>query len=273
MLHRQHASSAARTATATKWLIGGNAARVGYLEGHDACIVFLKGCKLGVDIDVENIFIGLLIVLALVSLAYTQLEHLRKVKSQRGALFDQVQHLLDDVSLAQDSINYPTLRGSYLGYPIKLEPIVDTTVFRKLPVLWLLVTYYRPLPIASPVDILLRPTGSEFFSPNATYVHSMAPGSEWPEHIRVSSPAPAKAPPLSVFRPFVPFISDPLTKEVLVTSKGIRVVHQIAEGDQTHYRVTRGVELDTTAFTAARLRSLLLTLREISDALAVKPNL
>lgn len=220
----------------------------------------------------EGILVGSIVVLALAGLTYIQRTHLRGVKSQRGSLFDQTKHLFDDVRLTQDSINYPTLHGFYLGYPIKLEPIVDTTVFRKLPVLWLLITYYRPLPVASPVDILLRPTGSEFFSPNSTYAHEVVPGVEWPEHIRISSPTPSKAPPLSLFRPFVPFISDPLTKEVLVTSRGIRVVYQLAEGSQAHYRVTRGVELDTAAFTPARLRSLLAVLLEMSNTLAADYN-
>lgn len=221
----------------------------------------------------EGIFIGSLVVLALVSLAYMQLAHVRGVKYQRGALFDQTKHLFDNVKLTQDGINYPTLNGSYQGYPIKLEPIVDTTVFRKLPVLWLLVTYYRPLPVSSPLDILLRPVGSEFFSPNSNFEHDIVPSADWPEHIRVGSPTPSKAPPLSVFQPFVPFISDPLTKEVLVTSKGIRVVHQMAEGSQTHYRVTRGVELDTATFTPARLRSLLGVLLAMSNALAFEHDI
>jgi len=139
----------------------------------------------------ETTFVSLLVVIALVSLGYIQLNHVRRIKSQRGSLFDQTKHLFNDVRLTQDGINYPTLRGTYLGYPIKLEPIVDTTVFRKLPVLWLLISYYRPLPVASPVDILLRPTGSEFFSPNSTYAHDVVPGVEWPEHIRISSPTPS----------------------------------------------------------------------------------
>lgn len=221
---------------------------------------------------VEGIIIIFFVVLALALLGYMQIGHVRRVKHQRGALFDQTKHLFNDVRLTQDGINYPTLKGFYRGYPIKLEPIVDTTVFRKLPVLWLLITYYRPLPVSAPLDILLRPVGSEFFSPNSNFEHNINPGADWPEHIRVGSPAPSKAPPLSVFKPFVPFISDPLTKEVLVTSKGIRVVHQMAEGSQTHYRVTRGVELDTATFTPMRLRSLLTVLLEMSNALAADYN-
>ncbi len=219
-----------------------------------------------------GIFIGSLVVLALAVLICMQLAHVRKVKFQRGALFDQTKHLFDDVKLIQDGINYPILKGRYRGYPIKLEPIVDAIAFRKLPVLWLLVTYHRPLPVTSPLDILLRPMGSEFFSPNSNFAHDIVPGVDWPEHIRISSPTPSKAPALSTLQPFVSFIADPLTKEVLITSKGVRVVHQIAEGSQAHYRVTRRAELDTTAFTSARLIPLLTVLLEMSDALAVQQD-
>jgi hypothetical protein len=219
-------------------------------------------------VGVDTIFLASLVVLALVMLSCIQLGHAREVRARRGSLFDQTKHLFDDVTLTQDSLNYPTLEGTYLGYPIKLEPIVDTTVFRKLPVLWVLISYYRPLPVAAPVDILLRPNGSEFFSPNAAYGHSVVPGADWPEHVRISSPAPTKAPPISVFQPLLPLISDPLTKEVLVTAKGVRLVQLVAEGDQTHYRVTRRVELDTASFTSARLNPLLLALHELSRTLA-----
>lgn len=215
-----------------------------------------------------SIFIGSAVVLALAVLIHMQLAHVRRVKRQRGALFDQTKHLFNNVKLIQDGINYPTLKGLYRGRPIKLEPIVDATAFRKLPVLWLLVTYYRPLPVTSPLDILLRPMGSEFFSPNSNFEHDIMPAVGWPEHIRISSPTPSKAPPLSVLQPFVSFMDDPLTKELLITAKGIRVVHQIAEGSQTHYRVTRRAELDTAAFTPARLIPLLTVLLEMSDALA-----
>ena len=100
-------------------------------------------------------------------LAFLQARHVRKVKRERGGLFDEVEHLFSGAEVRQDGINCPTLTGRYRGYRIKLEPLVDSLTFRKLPVLWLVSTHHRPLDIAAPLDILLRPAGTEFFSPTA----------------------------------------------------------------------------------------------------------
>ncbi len=217
-----------------------------------------------------SLLLSSFVVFGLALMVYLQLTHVRKVKLQREALFDQVKHLFDEVSVTQEGINYPVLKGIYRDHPIKLEPIVDTAAFRKLPVLWLLVTYYRPLPVAAPLDILLRPLNTEFFSPNSSFEYDIAPGVDWPEYIRIASPEPSKAPPMSVFDSFLSFIADPLTKEILVTSKGIRLVHQLAQGDQAHYRVTRRAQLDTCELTPARLTPLLTVLLELGDALIVQ---
>lgn len=205
-------------------------------------------------------------VLAII--ACLQLSHVRKVKRHRGALFEHVVHLFKDAEVCQDGISYPVLTGRYQGHPIKLEPLVDSAAFRKLPVLWLVVTQPRSLSVSAPLDILLRPNGSEFFSPNTDFEYDVLPDENWPEHIRVASPNPSKAPSLSAFDPFKSFISDPLTKEVYVSRRGVRLVHQLAESDQTHYRVTRRVELDTRGFAPERLAPVLAALVGIGDELA-----
>ena len=205
---------------------------------------------------------GLLIVL--------QVSHVRKVKRERGALFDDVAHLVEDAEVHQDGIDYPTLTGMYRGYPIKLKATVDTLAFRKLPVLWLVVTHRRPLDVAAPLDILLNPTGAEFFSPNAEYQHDVLPDPAWPEHVRAASPDPAKAPPVSALRRSTWFLEDPSTKEVLLTGRGIRVVRRLAEGDQALYRVTRRADLSHIELTPELLLPVLTALEEMGDALKTK---
>lgn len=215
----------------------------------------------------DPVVTGTVAVIGLALLAGLQLSHVRKVKRQRGALFDRVAHLFEDAEVHQDGIGYPVLTGRYRGCPIKLEPLVDSATFRKLPVLWLVVTHHRPLPVAAPLDVLLRPTGAEFFSPNADFEHDLLPGEDWPEHVRVATPDPSKAPPLSALGPIGSFISDTSTKEVYVARGGVRLVHQLAEGDQAHYRVTRRVELDTSGFGPERLAPVLEALVGIGDEL------
>ena len=203
-------------------------------------------------------------------LVLLQVSHVRKVKRERGSLFDGVTHLFADAEVRQDGINYPTLTGGYRGYPIKLEAMVDSLAFRKLPVLWLVVTHRRPLDVDAPLDVLLGPTGTEFFSPNGDYHHDVVPDPAWPEHVRVASPDPGKAPPVSALRPSAWFIGDPFTKEVLITGRGIRVVRRLAESDQALYRVTRRADLGPVDLTPERLAPVLTALEEMGDALTEK---
>ncbi len=200
-------------------------------------------------------------------LVFIQARHVRKVKRERSGLFADVQHLFSDAKVRQDGINYPTLTGGYRGYPIKLEPMVDSLTFRKLPVLWLISTHHRPLNVAAPLDVLLRPAGTEFFSPNSDFRHDLPLDADWPEHVRVASPSPAEeGPPVSSLKPFLPFISDPDTKDVLVTERGVRLVSRLAESDQALYRVTRRADLGRVGLTEKRLAPLLDALVGIGDA-------
>lgn len=214
-----------------------------------------------------TILLSVLVIAALVLLAYLQVSHVRAVRVRRGALFDQVTHLFNEVKIRQDGLNYPVLTGRLHGHPIKLEPIVDTLGFRKLPVLWLLITHYRPLPVGSPLDVLLRPHGNEFFSPNQRYEREIPPGPGYPEHIRIASRDPEAAPDLAVLAPFLRFIREMDTKEILVQSTGIRVVRRLAEAEQAHYRVTRRVELHPN-LTETILAPVLSTLTALGDAFA-----
>lgn len=214
-----------------------------------------------------TILLGVLVAGVLALLTYLQVRHVRAVRATRGALFDQVTHLFDDVKIRQDGLNYPVLTGRLHGHPIKLEPIVDTLGFRKLPVLWLLITHYRPLSVGSPLDILLRPHGNEFFSPNQRYEREIPPRPGYPEHVRIASRDPAAAPDLAVLAPFLRFIHEMDTKEILVRSTGVRVVRRLAEAEQTHYRVTRQAEL-YPHLTETMLGPVLATLTALGDALA-----
>ena len=200
-----------------------------------------------------------------VFLALLQTRHVRKVRRERGGLFAEVEHLFSAAEVRQDGIGYPTLTGGYRGCPIKLEPVVDSLTFRKLPVLWLVVTHQRPLNVTVPLDILLRPSGTEFFSANGDFQHDLPLDADWPEHIRVASPSPAGAPPVSSFKPFLPFIEDPDTKDVLVTGRGVRLVSRLAESDQALYRVTRRADLGPVGLTEERLVPILDALVGIGD--------
>lgn len=199
-----------------------------------------------------------------------QLRHVRSVRMGRRRLFDAVEPLFDEVRVDQDGLGFPVLTGTFAGHPIRLEPVVDAVAFRKLPVLWLLLTHRRPLEVGAPLDVLLRPVGTEFFSPNAGFDHELAAARGFPSHLRIATPDPVLAPPLSAFEPYLPFLSDRRTKELYVAPGGVRLVRQLAEGGQAHYRTTRRADFGAVVITPGQLLPVLETLTGIGDVLAVE---
>lgn len=194
------------------------------------------------------------------------LRHIRSIRRDRGRLFEGVLDLLDDVRVHQDGLDYPVLRATYRGHPIRLDPVLDALAFRKLPVLWLQVTHRRPLAVDAPVSMLLRPNGSEFFSPNAGFQGEVDAGPDFAAHLRIASPDPAGAPAMPPC--CLPFLSEARAKELYVTGNGVRLVWRLAEASQNHYRTTRRADLGSVRVDRSQLGFLLDTLTKVGDSLA-----
>lgn len=220
------------------------------------------------NIDGELVMVISVVVLVIVALCRLQVVHIRRVREDRGSLFDAVAGLFDNVRVHQDGLNFPVLTGAYRGHPIRLEPVVDTVAFRKLPVLWLVLQQQRELSVGAPVDILLRPMGTEFFSPNNDFGQERRAVQGFPADARIASPDWRNAPPLTMFAPHQRFLSDPRAKELYVTEHGVRLVWRLAEGSQTHYRTTRRADLGSVRVLPAELLPVLNTLRGVGDTLS-----
>jgi hypothetical protein len=149
-----------------------------------------------------------------------------------------VEALFSDVTVTQDGIGYPSLRGRWNGHWVKLDLAVDTLAMRQLPTLWLLVSVLRPLPVRTPVDITLRPRSSDIVSAGIRYAYEHDPPAGWPPDVRVATPEPA-LPPLEALDEFVAFLGQPSTKGLLVAPGGVRIVHSLASGAVGQYRVVR----------------------------------
>jgi hypothetical protein len=198
-------------------------------------------------------------------LCHLQLIHVRRVRRERHRLFADVQHVLDDPVVHRDGLGYPVVTGSYRGHPVRLQPVVDTLTLRKLPALWLLVTQARRLEVGAPIDVLLRPSGSEFFSPNAEFAHELQPPDWLPRPVRIASPG--GTPARSTLDRLAPLLRDPRTKEVFVSAAGIRVARQLTEGAQGPYRSARRADFGSVRLVPEGLHRLLETITEVADVL------
>jgi hypothetical protein len=167
-----------------------------------------------------------------------QTRHVRRVADERRSILDSVRGVLQDSELAQRGIDYPVLTGTYRGAPVTVAVIADTLALRQLPTLWLSVTRRQPLPLAGPVDMLLRPSATDIVSPGERFPvqHPVPP--DWPDHIRVATPH-GGTPKLGGLSAALPLLHDPRTKDVLVTPTGARLVTRLARAELGQYRIVK----------------------------------
>lgn len=216
---------------------------------------------------------GVLLVLVAATVALTVLHRgaRRADAAERAQLFDEVVPLLADARLSGDpSRGYPVLTGRWEGRPVTVRALVDTLALRKLPVLWVEVLVERPLEVAGTVNVLLRPQGCEVFSPDAGFPHELPPPPGVPRPSRVSCAGADRAPtPAALARaldPAADLLADPVTKELGIGRRGVRVVLRVAEGDQASYRTTRRAVFDRPRADAAAVRRALDVLTAVGDA-------
>jgi hypothetical protein len=203
------------------------------------------------------------LVLAVAVLATVQTLHSRSVGRQRRLVLRDVEALFDDVTITQDGIGYPSLRGRRHGHTVKVELSVDALAMRQLPVLWMLVTVLRPLPVRTPIDITLRPRSSDIVSAGTAFAYEHAVPEGWPQDIRVMTPRPA-LPPLEALDEFVELLEQPTTKGLLIAPGGVRIVHELARGAVGQYRVVRRPKFSFTV-QPERLQALLDIAERVAD--------
>lgn len=177
-------------------------------------------------------------------------------RQRRDTLFAAAADVLDGAVLTPRHPGYPVLTGKFHGFPVSAEPMVDTMTLRKLPTLWLTLTIRCRLDVSAPLDILLDPNGTEFFSPNTEFPVTL-PAPHWLDtHARLATTAQDHH-PVDVLDRLRPLLRDGSLKEVLVNRGGLRLVHRIAEAHQSAYRTTRRAEFDAVTLDAGWLRDTL----------------
>lgn len=219
---------------------------------------------------------GGVLLLALVGVIVLARMHRRtavRAARDRAAVLDDVIGLLDagrmnDCRSGGHRGAHPTVTGSVGGHPVTLRLVVDSLTLRKLPVLWLEVVVRRPLAVAAPLNLLRRPTGTEFFSPDGRFPDEIAPPPGCPRPVRVSTTDAALAPHAAVLDPAADLLGDPRLKEIGLGRGGVRAVWLVAEADQASYRLGRRADFGPARVAAPDLFRLLAVLTGIGDRAA-----
>jgi hypothetical protein len=176
---------------------------------------------------------------------------------QRRNVFADCLELFENYRLVQDGLAFAVLEGTYRGYRVELEPVVDNVAFRKLPSLWLKVTLRAPVRYDGVFDLLIRPRGGEFYSPFAELEHEVSIPQDWPSDAILHGDDPARMPPTEIIAPHVRLFADSRMKELLVTPRGVRLVYQVSQAERTHYLVLRQIEFPEGRLPFTLVRRLL----------------
>jgi hypothetical protein len=209
---------------------------------------------------------------ALLVLVWMLRRHSRDLRQERSVLFDDCLPLFSDCRLDQQGIRYPQLRAQWSCgphiHPVSLRAIADTLQTRRLPPLWLMIDVRCALDLQGTLDVLVRPTGVEVFSPSRDlpYRHEL-PG-HWPQNSLVKSSLPDAPDVLArIDLAASALLADPYSKCLTIRPDGLRYVLQIAQSSQAHYMVLRNAHFGSQRLDPQHLMGKLALVGDILNTL------
>ncbi len=197
----------------------------------------------------------------------------RRQRRQRAALFSRCLELFQSYRVTQNGGDFPTLEGRYQGVAVKLEPVLDTVAWRKIPSLWLKVTVLAPNPGMGVLDFLVRPQGGEFYSLSAELPHQVRVPDGWPQHAILCTDDIARMPLMHLVERHISVFDDPHMKELLITPKGTRLVRQLWQAQRAEYLVLRQAKFVNVRAEPGLIESLLNAVVGISKSLNANDTL
>jgi hypothetical protein len=192
----------------------------------------------------------------------------KRLRTQRAQFFDYCLSLFQSYRVTQEGPTYPLLTGRYRGHDIRLEPVIDNMAWRKVPVLWLRVTVLQPNPFKSTLDLLVRPGGVEVFSPSSNLDHHLLLPDGWPEQALLCTDDPSSIPPLQLITPYISVFADPYMKELVVTSRGVRLVRMNWQANRLPYALLREIKFEGIYLDPEVAKTLLDAAIDIADVLS-----
>ncbi len=167
------------------------------------------------------------------------MSNVRTERRRRGEFFADVLALFDRYRVTQNGLNFPVLEGTYRGFTVRLEPVLDDMGVRKIPSLWLKTTLLLPNPRRGVLDFIVRPQGIEFYSPSQDLRKRLDIPTAWPQHAILCTDEGGTPPSLETLTPHISAFDDQKIKELLITPRGVRLVYQAAQAERAEYLVLR----------------------------------
>jgi hypothetical protein len=212
----------------------------------------------------SNSLAYLIVVPAFASIIIMAVREHRRVRACRRGLLQDCARVLEAGAIAHGGDDFPSLSGSWRARPVEVRLIPDTMTIRRLPQLWLSVTWLAPIPRRAAFSALVRHTGYEFYDLSSHFEHRLDPPHGLPDEIIVRGKDAGSQQLLNLMQaPLVAIFSDPLVKEVDVTPKGLRIIRQAGEGRRGEHLLLRQAIFDDARVPASNLKRTLLQLEEL----------
>jgi len=193
----------------------------------------------------------------MVVILYHKYNHHATYKIQaRSHLFDECILLLQEPQQSLDRANLPLLQGRYAGYKLSLSVVEDTLGWRKVPPLWLLIKVEANKPSNGTLDLIVRPSNNEFYSPSWQWDGNLAIPINWPQHAIIKYQN--QAVDIALLEPYIPrLFLDPKMKELLVTPTMIRLTYMIKQAERGEYLIMRNAVYESTPISQDEVETLL----------------
>jgi len=194
----------------------------------------------------------------------------RLVKARRGAILDPVLGQFRDAEQKFDGAGIPSLDGYYGGQHLHIELIPDTMTIRRLPQLWVSVTALQPIGRAAGAGlaILVRPSGSDYYSLTERMHHRLDLPVGFPWECLLRGEGEAAQATLAAIAPVAAdVLADPKVKEIAVTSRGVRLIYQLAEGKRGHHLLLRQSDFEGASLEPQLLENIADALERLTKAL------
>jgi len=189
----------------------------------------------------------------------------RAARRQRLHALDALLPALDQAEVALTPARFPVARGRLDGSPIRVELVPDTLVLRALPVLWLEARWRRRH--QGRLRLVLRPTGTEYFTANNVCRRRLPPPPGWAEPVEIWGEGGDAG---EILRRLgaLNLADFPSLKQVVITEQELRVTLRCKQGERAAYRVLRAAYFDEEPLEAAQVAQLLGALRTIERAMS-----
>lgn len=179
----------------------------------------------------------------------------------RAGYFDAVAGLFSKVTTRVEPSGFARMAGVWNGARFDLQAVPDTLTFRKLPVLWVLVTLTEPMPVPGEVHIMARPGQDDIFSRFGQMPVSVALPPDFPQFCALRCSDAAALPDAALVSAQGSLFASGQVKELVIAPQALRLVILGDEAERGAYLLFRDAELGQVPLTPDRviphLRALL----------------